>query len=223
MYIFLLALIMNQPLIVPFLKEKLQNKDIEDVSKIMDELPAHPLSYVPWAEAFPYKPDVSFSIAHAGDVIYLKYFVEEKYIRAVNNETNGSVWEDSCVEFFISFDDAGYYNFECNSLGTFLLGYGKERSTRQRLPADVIEKIQSFSTIKKNKTDNSVAWTITWAIPTSVFVGHPGLDLRGKHCRANFYKCGDKTPEPHFITWANVETPKPDYHRPEFFGEVIFQ
>ncbi|MCK7536290.1 MAG: carbohydrate-binding family 9-like protein [Marinilabiliales bacterium] len=42
--------------------------------------------------------------------------------------------------------------------------------------------------------------------------------LAGKSFRANFYKCGDKLSNPHFVTWNPVGTEKPDYHRPEYFG-----
>ena len=39
--------------------------------------------------------------------------------------------------------------------------------------------------------------------------------------RANFYKCGDKTAHPHFLSWNPVVSSKPDFHRPECFGELI--
>ena len=35
---------------------------------------------------------------------------------------------------------------------------------------------------------------------------------------ANFYKCGDDTPQPHFISWSPIDLPKPDFHAPQFFG-----
>ena len=41
--------------------------------------------------------------------------------------------------------------------------------------------------------------------------------------RANFYKCGDKTAHPHYLSWSPIDTPKPDFHRPEFFGELILK
>lgn len=44
----------------------------------------------------------------------IKYLEEENAIRAVNNGYNSPVYEDSCLAFFISFDDSGYYNFEFN-------------------------------------------------------------------------------------------------------------
>ena len=144
-------------------------------------------------------------------------------MRAVNTEINSPVYEDSCVEFFISFDDTGYYNFECNSLGTFLVYFGKDLATRTPLTIETIEKIQTFTTFQRNMEDKNVNWTITWAIPKSTFSNHPDLNLKGKVGKANFYKCGDKLLEPHFISWSNITTEKPDFHRPEFFGEVVFE
>ncbi len=213
---------MSQSLSIPNLSIQVQGKDIQAISPIMDGLKKHPLSHTPWI-AFPYSPKVDFSIAHSGDYVYLKYFVAEKHLRAVNTEINSPVYEDSCVEFFISFDDTGYYNFECNSLGTFLVYFGKDLATRKPLSTETIEKIQTFTTFQRNVNDKSVNWTITWAIPISTFSNHLDLSLKGKASRANFYKCGDKLPEPHYISWSNITTEKPDFHRPEYFGEVVFE
>jgi hypothetical protein len=44
----------------------------------------------------------------------------------------------------------------------------------------------------------------------------------GVQWRANFYKCGDKTSHPHWLTWSVVDKPEPDFHRPEFFGILEF-
>ena len=49
------------------------------------------------------------------------------------------------------------------------------------------------------------------------------LSLKGKTLRANFYKCGDKLQQMHFLSWNPIDVPKPDFHRPDFFGEVTFQ
>ena len=42
------------------------------------------------------------------------------------------------------------------------------------------------------------------------------------HKRANFYKCGDLTKHEHYISWNSVECEEPDFHRPEYFCELIF-
>ncbi|MFR4039417.1 MAG: carbohydrate-binding family 9-like protein, partial [Butyricimonas faecalis] len=39
----------------------------------------------------------------------------------------------------------------------------------------------------------------------------------------NIHKCGNKLPHPHFVTWNPIPTEKPDFHRPEFFGTLIFK
>jgi hypothetical protein len=212
----------KQHLFVNNITELISANESYNLSLILDQLEKHPLSIAPW-EAFPYKPKVAFSMAHAEGFIYLKYYVSEQQIRAVNNATNGSVWEDSCVEFFVNFEGEGYYNLECNVIGTILLCYGAGRNDREKLPAEVIEKIQFQSTIQNNKTDKTIDWTMTLAIPLSIFTHHPSLSLKGKTCHANFYKCGDKLAEPHFVTWSNIDTPKPDFHRPDFFGRVVFE
>ena len=43
----------------------------------------------------------------------------------------------------------------------------------------------------------------------------PGDVLRG-----NFYKCGDDAAFPHYGMWSPVLTGEPDFHRPEYFGEL---
>ncbi len=62
-------------------------------------------------------------------------------------------------------------------------------------------------------------WELRLDIPASVFglPAFPGLEARG-----NFYKCGDLLPEPHFLSWAPIATPRPDFHRPEFFDKMVF-
>ena len=41
--------------------------------------------------------------------------------------------------------------------------------------------------------------------------------------RANFYKCADASSHPHWLTWAPVDWPQPDFHRKEFFGTLVFE
>ena len=64
-------------------------------------------------------------------------------------------------------------------------------------------------------------WRVTVVIPFSLI----GVDPENlpERLRANFYKCGDKTAHPHFLSWNPVGTPSPDFHRPDFFGELILR
>ena len=45
-----------------------------------------------------------------------------------------------------------------------------------------------------------------------------GLKVKG-----NVYKCGDMLPHPHFLSFFPIDLPKPDFHRPDFFGSVEFE
>src|SRR5882762_1117564 len=103
------------------------NTEIKVMSFLIDKVKRNELSHAPWKK-YDYVPVVEFAIAYTADAVFLKYYVTEKSIRAINNEVNSTVWEDSCVEFFISFDnEESYYNFEFNCIGTARVGYGKSK------------------------------------------------------------------------------------------------
>ena len=184
------------------------------------------ISIANWKTDYPYTPNVQFRMAYAGNVILLHYKVEEDSIRAVAAEDNGKVWEDSCCEFFVSpADDGTYYNIECNCAGTLLVGFGPGREGRQHLPADVLQKVDRWSSLGRQLFDERVGlcrWQMALVIPTSLFMHHPNLQLQGNSMRANFYKCGDKTQKPHFLSWNPIALPKPDFHCPPFFGTLSF-
>lgn len=176
-------------------------------------------------EAFPYKPDVHFRILHTGNEICLKFYVQEKYIRAVETRTNGDVYKDSTVEFFVSFDKKNYYNLEFSCIGTIHLGYGSGRHTRKHISPAIAEQITAISTLGNQPFDEkagSFSWEILLRIPLTCFPFDPIKNLSGQQASANFYKCGDATREPHFISWNPISTDTPDYHQPLFFGELEF-
>jgi len=64
------------------------------------------------------------------------------------------------------------------------------------------------------------SWELVVAIPLELM----GLDPANlpEKILANFHKCADDTNAPHFLSWNPIDTPAPDFHRPEFFGELYF-
>ena len=175
---------------------------------------------------FNYKPEVEFAIAYTGSEILLKYYVTENWFKAEKTESNQMVCEDSCVEFFVSpADDRIYYNLEFNGIGTCLLGSGTGREDSTRADPEIISTIRRKTSVGEkivSERDGAFYWTITMAIPLTVFFHHELKELKGKVFRANFYKCGDKLAVPHYVTWNPVGTVAPDYHRPEYFGLLKF-
>jgi len=197
--------------------------DEGELSKVFEQLPIHFINQLSWND-YPYKPQVFFKIAYSDDAILLSYEVEEKYLRINSFEANDPVYEDSCVEFFISFQDGLYYNLEFNAIGVALVGYGPaDKTKRDRISNTIIQKIKSFSTIKTNTEGEGVRWKLSLYIPFEVFAENNIQTFNGLKASANFYKCGDLLPEPHFISWQPIVNFEPNFHLPEFFGEIEFQ
>ena len=199
---------------------------LDDISERLDSLhPRNAIDVLNW-EGFDYKPDVKFSIAYTRQEILLKYYVIEQWFKAEKTETNQEVYEDSCVEFFVAPSDDGiYYNFELNAIGTCLMASGTERGNRSRIAPGIISAIRRVGSSGVNsisEKSGEFSWTLTLAIPLTVFIHHDIKELKGRIFRANFFKCGDKLRVPHFLTWNPVGTEKPDFHRPEYFGLVKF-
>jgi hypothetical protein len=185
----------------------------------------HSINQINWKK-FPLQPKVQFRIAHVNNQIWLKFYVTEKHILAHETRTNGNVYKDSCVEFFISTGDKNYYNFEFNCIGTTHLAHGPGRNNRKFVPKETVEKIEISSTLGKQpfeeKTGN-FEWEMMIRIPLECFTYSKLKSFDGLKATGNFYKCGNETLEPHFITWNPVKTEKPDFHRPEFFGLLVFE
>ena len=170
---------------------------------------------------------VAFSIRHDGSSIYLFYEVVEKEIRAVNTEINSSVWEDSCVEFFLSLeaDQHNYYNFEINAIGTVLGAYGPDRNQRERLSESLLSKVETIPSLGRTPFDNkqnNTPWNIQIKIPLEVLSHSAITNLSGTDGYGNFYKCGDKLKKPHYLSWKPVLSPTPDFHTPRYFGHLSF-
>lgn len=200
---------------------------LELVSETLDlETETLRLEIINWEE-YPYKPEVAVQIAWNEQELFLQYRVKEQAVKAEITESNGRVWTDSCVEFFLSpqgNDD--YYNLEMNCIGTALLGFRKKGSPATHAPDALMDSIRRISTLgddpfaeRKKETE----WQITIAIPWEVFFNHALKPVQGKKMRGNFYKCGDELSVPHFVSWTKIKTEKPSFHNPEFFGGLEFE
>lgn len=183
------------------------------------------INVINW-QKYNYRPNVNFRIGHVQNEIWLKYDVNEKHILARETTTNGAVHKDSCVEFFISVDGKNYYNLEVNCIGTVHLAHGPGRGNRKFVDPDIIKKIAVESSLGnqpfEEKTGN-FDWEMIIRIPSECLAFDQIKSFNGMKATANFYKCGDDTSEPHYITWNPVKTENPDYHRPEFFGKIYFE
>ena len=208
----------RKSLIVPLID--LENQDLDTVLELSGA--RFDVDCVNWPEAFPYAPLCGGRVARTRDALVVDFRVSGLDLRARNTADNGRQWEDSCVEVFIQDPDgAPYYNFEINALGKVLACKGPERHNRTPRPAEEMEQILRFTQMEGGPLEQEGihTWRVGVVIPFRLLGINP--ERLPRSIKANFYKCGDKTAHPHFLSWSPVETPKPDFHRPEFFGELI--
>jgi hypothetical protein len=203
---------------------------IERVDSLFEagDFPLNEIGCVNWPDVSPDKPDVRFRIAHSGDEIYIKYYVSEGAIRAVYDSDGNRPWEESCVEFFFQpGTDATFYNLEMSCIG-YGITHGRPPGHRHGtpIPPEDLAKVRRLPSMPRETfgiREGEHSWTLTLAIPVEIYSMSPVPPLSGRTARANFYKCGDKLPRPHFISWSPIDTPKPSFHEPGFFGELFFE
>jgi len=185
----------------------------------------HKVDCVNWPGDYPYCPDVRFGIAHDCGNILLHYKVREQSVLAAGGNDKDHMWEDSCMEFFCApGEDDTYINVEANCIGRIYSCIGPNRNERTFLPDSAYAGIKRWASLgnarivpeRKEETE----WELALIIPASTY----GLDgLAGRTLRGNIYKCGDKLSVPHFVSWGAIGTPKPDFHRPDWFVKLKFE
>lgn len=177
----------------------------------------HRINNANW-DAFKYQPMVLFKTLHCDEKLFIRFIVSEDFAaRAESLKDQDPVYQDSCVEFFFLREDGQYLNFESNAKGIVLSASGATRANREPASATLLSKIERFPTeiIETNRKYN---WQLTLGIPFDILGA-----TAGRRYRANFYKCGDLTEKKHYLSWSPISTDKPDFHCPEFFGEITFE
>lgn len=198
---------------------------LEKMEIIQSETTAHTVDTINWEE-YPYRPKVKFQIAWQGNSLYLVYDVQEKSVRAVNTEYHSRVYEDSCVEFFVQHEgESVYRNFEFNCIGATLAAVRRSRSDFDYMATNDMDRLSVHSSLTQEDSgkEGPFHWQLFIEIPFDLLGVDAGKSPLGKSLRANFYKCGDKTDTPHFLSWNPIHTEKPDFHLPEFFGRILFE
>ncbi len=208
---------------IPYIPE-LDNMNLAEVQNYLnDHGQRFTIESLNWAKDYPYHPLTVCAIAHSGKEIFIEFFVRCNYLRAMNYTNNSPVCEDSCVEFFIAPKcDARYWNFEFNCIGTINASNRTERHNPTRLTDSELARIRRYAscgTRPFQEVEGLFTWSLIIAIPLDLI----GVEYNGDQIamKGNFYKCASGSSQPHFLSWAPIDTPAPDFHRPEFFGDII--
>ena len=180
---------------------------------------------VNWPKEWPEKPEVSVDVTNDHEKLYLTFHVKGEQLRAVTTEDQGPVWEDSCVEFFCQVPGEKHYmNFETNCIGVMVASrrLGREEDV-QPLTKEEMALIQRQCTYPRKaleEQDGIFEWNVALTIPLKLIFRDKSPVFPQK-LRVNFYKCADMTKKPHFVSWQPITLPKPNFHCPEFFGEIV--
>ena len=183
------------------------------------------LDAVNWPSDFPYKPEVHFAFAHDTTNLYIHYKVVEDSLKGDFTDDFSNVWEDSCCELFIApADDGLYYNLEFGCAGALYFCVGGGRRDRERAPRAAMDSILRWTSLGRRivgSRSGMQVWESALVVPSDAFWMHKP-DFRGAGMRGNVYKCGN-TEHKHFVSFAPIETPSPDFHRPEYFCNIEFE
>jgi len=210
-----------QPPVIDAVWDKLTWKNIPAL-KVVNYMGAKP-DHLPLTQA---------KLAYDGIALYGIFRVQDRYVRAVARQHQDCVCTDSCVEFFFSPGpdvEKGYFNLEINCGGIVLFHFQTvPRQDQRALPAADLRRVQIAHSLPKRvdpEIKTPTTWTVEYRLPVEILKRYRPVAVPepGAIWRANFFKCADATSHPHWLTWARVHRPRPDFHVPEDFGILVFE
>lgn len=178
-----------------------------------DTVPVVELRHTGWLADTPVRAWAQLCYDDHG--FWVRMEAEEAPVRATLREPLDQICNDSCLEFFLAPDpnDPRYLNFEFNPLGSLYLGFGSTRPTRVR---QIVGDAAALFRPAPFFTEGG--WGIVYCIPFDFIRNYFPYFVPEGELAGNFYKCGDLTPQPHYLAWAPLHTDTPDFHRRADFG-----
>lgn len=163
-----------------------------------------------------------FSAVWNEDALTVRFLTQDAPIVARNLVEQGAVSDDSCVEVFLRPEGSErYYNIEFNIACYINAARRLSRYDKIPLSAEECASIRRTASPAVNapvEYREAEDWTLTVAIPWKLLGVVP---CRGMRMEGNFYACAGDAPKPYFLSWAPIESEKPDFHRPEYFGDIV--
>ncbi len=182
-----------------------------------DTISILPIDHLQWTENTDIRAQAQ--LCWDDERLYIRMTTVESDIRAELTDLLSQVCNDSCMEFFLRpTDSLHYFNFEFNPNCALCLCYGTGRKNSIRL-VDKNYKTRFSPCVSRTAS----GWELIFQIPFS-FIQLFSPTFRpqaGTAFYGNFYKCGDLTPNPHYLAWNPIDSEVPDFHRPQDFGRLI--
>lgn len=185
-------------------------------------------------ESSNHRPQTFSKLLYNDEGIFGIFLVRDRYVRCRHTRFMEPVYKDSCVEFFVQPEAAnGYFNFEFNCGGTLLASYIIDPARTPggfrnfiSLPKEDGGKVtvyHSLPEVIEPEVAEPIEWILEFFVPFDLLGKYAGSvgTMKGRHWRANFYKCADETSHPHWASWAPVD--ELNFHLPSCFGTLIFE
>ena len=170
-------------------------------------------------------------IPSKGFVIKMRCF--EKNPLATFKNHMDMVCKDSAMEFFFClphfpkddkdsfkpYDDCLYMNFEMNSFGALYSKYGFGRKGRIQLTDEERASCKPYAEVFDD------FWEMNLLIPLTLIKKIYGIDgfEKGDRIWCNFYKISESSYIEHYMAFAPIDNPTPNFHLPRFFAPFIIE
>lgn len=173
-----------------------------------------------WKNTEPMPISAQAQVCYDDNALYVRLSAVEENIRAELTGLLDEICEDSCLEFFFCpiNGDRRYFNIECNPNGCLFLGFGPNVDELVRL---IPLEPSIVPAAKRIHGGWETVYSISYQFIRMFFPEFSPIS--GYSMRANFYKCGDKTVKPHYLTWNPVPSQRCSFHNPDAFGIVHFE
>lgn len=177
-------------------------------------------------------------LARTADSLHLRVKAIDRHASAQVTEPGGSVYRDSCFEFFLTPKNvlsSAYLNFEINCIGTLYLAYNNGEVVAEAT-VDQIRQVKILPSlpygVKKMTTTTDWSWELEIEIPLALIDELYEFKDQSRHknesdCKSeshwfgNFYRCGGEEDD-QYAAWSWLGGKHPDYHQPMFFGRLEF-
>lgn len=184
-------------------------------------------------ESSDHRPITTAKLLYNEAGIHGIFYVEDQYVRCVQEQLHDLVCKDSCVEvYFHPKAELGYMNFEISGNTTLLSYYitdteGAPTSFKEfvkitEAQSQQVSIVSSLPERVEPEITKPKVWTLQFFVPFSLFADYMGNlgPIKGQQWRCNLFKCGDETSHPHWASWQPV--PELNFHAPETFGHIVF-
>lgn len=165
----------------------------------------------------------SFRAWYDDKYLHVLFKTVDAPLRVTNFEPQSPVSQDSCCEIFIRPSiNAPYWNYEFNAAGAVNASHRMTRNEKTPLTEEEINSIVRHTDPRFDTAEpvdiagNDNSWQLQVDIPWALMGITPDV---GVFFGVNVYATASKATPPYWLSWTPVDTPAPDFHRPEFFGE----